>query len=107
MRANRSYSLSERLTRLTWWLIMRLLRKGFAKNFNHKIAKHLRPAHAEHFLKRGKSQNAFARKHGLAATRFALGVIKIALLCAFFYMLAFWLYQNGYFTAPGSPKRDI
>ena len=100
-------NLNDRLSRWTWALILRTLRRGFAKNFNHKIAKHLSPDHARHFLARGKRQNALARKHGLTATKLAIGVIELALLCTIFFYIAHWLFDHGYFTAPNSPDRQI
>jgi hypothetical protein len=99
--------MNDRLSRWTWWLILRASRRSFAKNFNYKVARYLRPDHARHFIERGKVQNTFARKHGLALTKFAIGVLEFALLCTIFFFAAHWLFDHGYFTAPGSPDRQI
>lgn len=98
---------NDRISRWVWWLILRLCRRGFAKNFNHKLARHLRPNHAKHFLERGKAQNAFARRHGLALTKLGVGLVEFAFLCVVSFYVAHWLFDHGYFTAPGSPVREL
>jgi hypothetical protein len=96
---------SDRLARMLWACLLRLLRKGVAKNFNHKVARHLSPNHAAHFLERGKAQNAFARRYGLAVTKLFVNVVLLALLVAAVTFVAQSLYVHGYLTAPGSPPR--
>ncbi len=107
MRLREMWNPSERLARLTWWWILRLRRLGFAKNINYKIASRLSSEHATRFIARGKVQNAFARRHAVTVIKFFINVALLIFLWMALHIAAEWLFAHGYFTAPGSPKREL
>ena len=39
--------------------------------------------------------------------KWALNVLGFTILCLVIYIGCIWLFEHGYFTAPGSPKREI
>jgi hypothetical protein len=98
--------MSERVARWLWWWTLILIRRAPVRRFNHVIAARLGGERGNQFLERGKRQNAFARRHAVSIIRWALNVLSFCLLCLVLYDACQWLLAHGYFSAPGSPKRD-
>jgi hypothetical protein len=99
--------MNERLARWIWWWTLKFIRRSPVRHFNHLIAARLGGDRGKAFLERGKRQNAFARRHAITMLRWALNFLWFTILCLVLYNASLWLFLHGYFTAPGSPKREI
>lgn len=98
--------MTHRLARVLWWWTVRSIRRSPVRRVNHRIAAHLGKNGAA-FLERGKRQNAWARRHAIQLIRWSLNVFFFTLLCLILYNACTWLFERGYFTAPGSPQREL